>query len=63
MDALECSGPVSYAFRARSGRRFDAHVIQSIVGHSDVATTRGYQYVDLTLQRAALSNLGGGVLM
>lgn len=46
-----------------SGRRFDAHVIQSIVGHSDVATTRGYQYVDLTLQRAALSNLGGGVLM
>ncbi|WNM74129.1 tyrosine integrase [Mycobacterium Phage Nergal] len=37
----------------------DAHVIQSIVGHSDVVTTRGYQTVDLTLQRAALANLGG----
>ncbi|APD18207.1 tyrosine integrase [Mycobacterium phage Hammy] len=36
----------------------DAHVIQSIVGHSDVVTTRGYQHVDQSLQRAALSNLG-----
>ncbi|AKF15220.1 tyrosine integrase [Mycobacterium phage ShedlockHolmes] len=37
----------------------DAHVIQSIVGHADVVTTRGYQHVDLSLQRAALANLRG----
>lgn len=32
----------------------DAKVIQSIMGHSDVLTTRGYQQVRLGLQRSAL---------
>lgn len=37
----------------------DAHVIASILGHSDIATTRGYQHVDLSLARKALGNLDG----
>lgn len=37
----------------------DAHVIAQIMGHSNVVTTRGYQYVDLELARKALSNLDG----
>ena len=35
----------------------DPHVINATVGHSDVAMTRGYQYVDLTLARQAFTNL------
>jgi integrase len=34
-------------------------VIQSILGHASVVTTRGYQRVDLSLQRKALGNLDG----
>ncbi|WP_280187040.1 MULTISPECIES: tyrosine-type recombinase/integrase [Nocardia] len=34
-------------------------VIQSILGHASVLTTRGYQRVDQTLQRKALGNLDG----
>lgn len=36
----------------------DAATIAAILGHSDVVTTRGYQHVDLALQRAALERLG-----
>jgi integrase len=36
----------------------DAAVIASILGHSDVVTTRGYQHVDLSLSRAAVESLG-----
>ena len=36
----------------------DAHVIQSVIGHTDVATTRGYQHVNLELARRAWGNLG-----
>lgn len=39
----------------------DAKVIGSILGHSDVVTTQGYQHVDLSLQRAALSGLGQAI--
>lgn len=35
----------------------DPHVVNATVGHSDVAMTRGYQYVDLTLARQAFGNL------
>ncbi|RJO71436.1 site-specific integrase [Nocardia panacis] len=35
----------------------DAKIIQSILGHASVVTTRGYQTVDLTLARSALGNL------
>lgn len=35
----------------------DAKVIQAILGHSSVITTRGYQTVDLTLARKALGSL------
>lgn len=35
----------------------DAHVIASILGHSSVVTTRGYQHVDLAHARKALANL------
>ncbi|MGV9818376.1 tyrosine-type recombinase/integrase [Nocardia xishanensis] len=35
----------------------DAKVIQAILGHASVVTTRGYQRVDLTLARQALGNL------
>ena len=39
----------------------DAHVIASILGHSDVVTTRGYQAVNLELARKALEALASGV--
>jgi integrase len=35
----------------------DAHIIKTVIGHSDVAVTRGYQSVDLTLARRAFENL------
>lgn len=35
----------------------DAHVIASILGHSEIVTTRGYQHVDLSLARAGMANL------
>jgi integrase len=35
----------------------DGHIVQSILGHSDVVTTRGYQHVNLALARSALTNL------
>lgn len=34
-------------------------VIMSILGHSDAVTTRGYQHIDLSMQRAALAQLAG----
>lgn len=37
----------------------DARVIQAILGHASVVTTRGYQRVDLALARKALGNLHG----
>jgi integrase len=37
----------------------DGHIVQSILGHSDVVTTRGYQHVNLALARSALTNLNG----
>ncbi|MGN6523269.1 MAG: tyrosine-type recombinase/integrase [Actinomycetes bacterium] len=36
----------------------DAEVIRSILGHSAVVTTRGYQHVDRTLQTRAAEKLG-----
>ncbi|MDV7090640.1 tyrosine-type recombinase/integrase [Rhodococcus opacus] len=39
--------------------KVDAHVIASIMGHSSIVTTRGYQYVNPALAREALSNLDG----
>lgn len=36
----------------------DAHVVQSVIGHSDITTTRGYQHVDLELARRAWGALG-----
>jgi integrase len=35
----------------------DAHVIQSVIGHSDLAMTRAYQHVNLDMARAAWGNL------
>lgn len=35
----------------------DGHIVQSILGHSDVVTTYGYQHVNLALARSALGNL------
>lgn len=35
----------------------DAHVVAAIVGHTDVVTTRGYQWVNPEYARKALSNL------
>lgn len=35
----------------------DPHVVQQILGHSNVLTTRGYQHVSLALSRAALDGL------
>jgi integrase len=35
----------------------DTHIINAAVGHSDVAMTRGYQRVDLTLARQAFEKL------
>jgi integrase len=37
----------------------DAHIINTVIGHSDVTVTRGYQAVDLTLARRAFENLSG----
>lgn len=36
----------------------DGKVIQEILGHTDIETTRGYQHVDLTLARDAMERLG-----
>lgn len=36
----------------------DAHIVQSVIGHTDIATTRGYQHVNLDMARAAWDNLG-----
>lgn len=36
----------------------DPHVIASILGHSDIVTTRGYQTVSLELARRAVDGLG-----
>jgi len=36
----------------------DVHVVQQVIGHSDIATTRIYQHVDLELARRAWANLG-----
>jgi hypothetical protein len=35
----------------------DSHIVYRVIGHSDVAMTRGYQLVDLTLARQAFNNL------
>lgn len=35
----------------------DTHVIQSVIGHTEVSTTRGYQHVNLELARRAWGNL------
>ncbi|MRH89203.1 tyrosine-type recombinase/integrase [Nocardia sp. SYP-A9097] len=35
----------------------DARIIQAILGHSNVVTTRGYQHVDLAAARKSLGNL------
>lgn len=35
----------------------DSHVVYGVIGHNDVATTRGYQAVDLALARKAFDNL------
>ncbi len=37
----------------------DPHIINSVIGHSDVSMTRGYQFVDLSLARRAFENLSG----
>lgn len=39
----------------------DAHVVASILGHSDVVTTRGYQHASLELARAALGRVEAAV--
>lgn len=36
----------------------DTHVVQSVIGHSNIITTRAYQHVNLDLARAAWANLG-----
>jgi integrase len=35
----------------------DSHVVQTVIGHSNIATTRGYQHVDLELARRGWANL------
>lgn len=35
----------------------DVHVVQSVIGHADIAVTRGYQHVDLELARRGWANL------
>lgn len=35
----------------------DAHIVQSVIGHTDIVTTRGYQHVNLDLARQAWGNL------
>lgn len=37
-------------------------IIMTIVGHSEVMTTRGYQHTDLTMQRKAMESLGSALL-
>lgn len=37
----------------------DVHVVQSVIGHADIAVTRGYQHVDLELARRGWANLDG----
>ena len=36
----------------------DVHVVQSVIGHTDIAVTRMYQHVSLELARKAWGNLG-----
>ena len=36
----------------------DSHIVQSVIGHSDIAMTRDYQHVDLSLAARAWANLG-----
>jgi integrase len=36
-------------------------IIMSILGHSDAVTTRGYQHIDLTMQRQALGQLASAL--
>jgi site-specific recombinase XerD len=36
----------------------DTHVVQSVIGHSNIITTRAYQHVNLDLARAAWDSLG-----
>lgn len=38
------------------------HVIMSILGHSQAITTRGYAHADLTMQKAAVAELGSKLL-
>jgi site-specific recombinase XerD len=35
----------------------DAHIIQQVIGHANVAMTRSYQHVNLDLARQAFGNL------
>jgi len=35
----------------------DGHIVQSVIGHSDIAVTHGYQHVSLDLARSAWANL------
>jgi integrase len=35
----------------------DVHVVQSVIGHSDIAMTRGYQHVDVELAKRAWATL------
>lgn len=35
----------------------DVHIVQSVIGHSDIAMTRRYQHVNMELARQAWSNL------
>jgi integrase len=35
----------------------DAHIVQSVIGHSDILTTHGYQHVSLDLARQAWGSL------
>ena len=37
----------------------DSHIVDSVLGHADVTTTRGYQSVDLTMARQAFEHLSG----
>lgn len=43
--------------------RVPEHVIMSILGHSEVVTTRGYAHADLTMQREAMGELGSVLLL
>lgn len=39
----------------------DAKIIQELLGHTDVATTQGYQHVNLALAREAMERLGSAL--